>query len=126
MPIHDVLPIHDVVDCETLRLLAHSNFFRVNRAALRTLSKLENMSPSAQGTQIPVRFVCVYVLSTLSFITVSNRVSRCLNHCFRSFRSLFESISIDYKLMELNYFIFETFHLRTLLGSLILYVCTRA
>ena len=93
---------------------------------LRTLSKPENMSPSAQGTQIPVRFVCVYVLSTLSFIVVSNRVCRCLNHCFRSFRSLFESISIDYKLMELNYFVFETFHLLTLLGSLILYVCTRA
>ena len=39
----------------------------------------------------------------------SYRFSRCLDHCFRSFRSLFESISIDYKTLQLNYFVFETF-----------------
>ena len=51
-------------------------------------------------------FVC-----TLPFIAVSNRFSLCLDHCFHSFRSLFESISIDYKTLELNYFAFETFYL---------------
>ena len=46
-------------------------------------------------------FVYVYASSTLPFIVVSNRLSRCLDHCFRSLRSLFESIqSIDYKTLE--------------------------
>ena len=70
----------------------------------------ENMSSSAQAKQIPVRFVCVYASSTLPFIAVSNRFSRCLDHCFRSFRS----ISMDYKTtaaLELNYFVFETSYL---------------
>ena len=35
-----------------------------------------------------------------SYYPVSNRS---LDHCFHSFRSLFESISIDYKALELNY-----------------------
>ena len=52
------------------------------------------------ATQISVCFVCVYVPSTLPFIAVSNRLSRCLDHCFRSFRSLFKLISIDYKTLE--------------------------
>ena len=45
---------------------------------------LKNMSSSAQATQIPIRFVCVHVSSTLLFIVVCNRFSRCLSdHCFR-------------------------------------------
>ena len=75
------------------------------------LLKLENTSSSAQAKQISVRFVCVYVSSTLPFIAVFNRFSRCLDHGFRSFRSLFEPISIDYKTLELNYFVFEMFYL---------------
>ena len=39
-----------------------------------------------------------------SFNSVLNRFSRSLGHRFRSFRSLFESISIDYKTLKLNYF----------------------
>ena len=33
--------------------------------------------------------------STLHFIAVSNRFNRCLDHCFCSFRSPFESISLN-------------------------------
>ena len=54
----------------------------------------------AQATQTSVRFVCVYASSTIPFIAISNRSSRCLDHFFRSFRSLFESTSIDYKTLE--------------------------
>ena len=54
----------------------------------------------AQATQISVRFVCVYASSTIPFIAISNHFSRCLDHCFRSFRSLLESISIDHKTLE--------------------------
>ena len=40
---------------------------------------------------------------------------RCLDNYFFSFRSLFESISIDYvqntAALKLNYFVFETFYL---------------
>ena len=56
--------------------------------------------------------------STLPFLAVSNRFSCCLDHCFRSFRSLFESILIDYKntaALELNYFVFETSNLKLLI-----------
>ena len=49
--------------------------------------------------------------STLHFIAVSNRFNRCLDHCFCSFRSLFESISIEYTTLELNNFVFEAFYL---------------
>ena len=77
-----------------------------NQAALRVVLKPENMSSSSQATQIPVRFVCVYASSTLPFIAVFNR---CLDHCFWSFRLLFQSLSIDYKTLELNYFVFVTF-----------------
>ena len=90
--------------CESLR--AHSNCVDFNQAALRAVLKPENMSSSTQATQIPVRFVCVYASSTLPFIAVFNRFSRCLDHGFRSFPSLFKSISIDYKTLELNYFLF--------------------
>ena len=79
---------------------AHSKCVNFNQAALRAVLKPENLSSSAQATQIPVRFVCVYASSTLAFIAVSNRFSRFLDHCFCSFRSLFESISIDYKTLE--------------------------
>ena len=65
---------------------------------------------SSQATQISVSFVCVYASSTLPFIVVSNRFSHCLDHWFRLFRSLFKSISIDYKTLEINYFVFETFY----------------
>ena len=58
-------------------------------------------------------FVC-----TLPFIAVSNRFSLCLDHCFHSFRSLFESISIAYKTLQLNYFVFKTFYLLPFLASL--------
>ena len=75
------------------------------------------MLSSSQATQISVRFVCLYVWSTVPLNAVSNRFSRCLDHCFRSFRSLFESISIDYKTLELNYFVFETFYLLPFLAS---------
>ena len=40
------------------------------------------------ATQISVRFVCVYASSTLPFNAVSNRFSRCLEHCFRLLLSL--------------------------------------
>ena len=41
--------------------------------------------------------LCMYASSTLPFIAVCNRFSRrCFDQCFRSFRSLFESIWIDY------------------------------
>ena len=86
--------------CESLRSLAHSNCVNFNQAALRAVLKSENMSSSAQAKQISVRFVCVYASSTLPFIAVSNRFSRCLDHCFRSFPSLFKSTSIDYKTLE--------------------------
>ena len=61
--------------------------FRVNEAALRVVLKpdrkhvIERTSNNAS--------------STLPFIHISNRFSRCLDHCFRPFPSLFESISID-------------------------------
>ena len=92
---------------ESLRSLAHSNYVNFNQAALHAVLKPENMSSSAQATQISVCFVCVYASSTVPFIAVSNRFSHCLDHCFRSFRSLFASISIDCKTLELNYFVFE-------------------
>ena len=38
--------------------------------------------------------VSVHASNTFPFIAISNRFSRCLDHCIRSFRSLFESISI--------------------------------
>ena len=53
-----------------------------------------------QATQISVRFVCVYASSRLPFIAINNRCSCCFNRCFRSFRSLFASTSIDYKTLE--------------------------
>ena len=86
-------------------------FPRVNQAALRVVLKLEDISSSVQATQISVRFVCVYASSTLPSIAVSNCFSRCLDHCFCSFRPLFESISINYRALELNYFVFKTFYL---------------
>ena len=51
-----------------------------------------------------VRFACGYNSSPLPFIADS------LNQCFRSFQSLFEYISIDYKgrALKLNYFVLET------------------
>ena len=102
--------------CESLRSLAHSNCVNFNQAALRTVLKPENMSSSAK--QICLRFVCVYALNYASFYRpVSNRFSRCLDHCFHLFRSLFESISIAYKTLELNYFVFETFCLLPFLAS---------
>ena len=104
--------------CESLRSLAHSNCVTFNQAALRAVLNPENMSSSAQATQIPVRFVCVYASSTLPFLAVSNRFNRCLDHCFHSFRSLFESISIAYKTLQLNYFVFKTFYLLPFLASL--------
>ena len=100
----------------SLRSFAHSNCANFNQAALRAVLKLENMSSSTQAKQISVRFICVYASSTLPFIAVSNRFSRCLEHCLCSFRSLFESISIDYKTLELNYFVFETFYLLSFLA----------
>ena len=45
----------------------------------------------------------MYASSTLPFVAVSNRFSRCLDHCFWLFRSLFvvfESSAIDYKTLE--------------------------
>ena len=58
----------------------------------------KNMFSSAQATQMPVWVaLCVRFLFN---IAVFNRFSRCLDHRFRSFRSLFESISIDYKTLE--------------------------
>ena len=85
---------------------------------LHCVSAIGPMLSSVQATQISVHFVCVqYASSTLHFIAVSNRFSRCLDHCFRLLRSLFESISIDYKTLELNYFVFETFYLLPFLAS---------
>ena len=92
--------------CESLRTLAHSNCVKFNQAALRAVLKPQNISSSAQATQISERFVCVYASSTLPFIAVSNHFSRCLDHCFCSFPLLFEFISIDYKTLELNYFVY--------------------
>ena len=55
--------------------------------------------------------LCVRFKYTLHFIAVSNRFSRCLDHCFRLFSSLFESIWIDYKTQQQwSYFVFETFY----------------
>ena len=68
------------------------SLLRVNQAALRAVLKPEIMSSGTQATQIaqiPVRFV--YASSTRPFVAVSNNFSRCLDYCFRSFRSLFES-----------------------------------
>ena len=61
--------------CESARSLAHSNCVNFNQAALRAVFKLENIPSSSQATQIPV---CVYTSSTLPFIAISNRFSRCL------------------------------------------------
>ena len=78
----------------SLRDHSHINF---NQAALRALLNPEIVSSSAQGTQIPVSFVCVYassirfllspfpIVSVAVWITVFARVDRCLN--------LFESIT---------------------------------
>ena len=97
--------------CEYLRSLAHSNcvnFFRVNQAALRAVLKLENMLSSAQTmTQIPVRFVCVCVcvcalqvrFLSSPFAIVS--VAAWITVFVRFDCSMFESISIDYKTLEL-------------------------
>ena len=95
---------------KSLRSLAHFNCVDFNQAALRAVLKPQNISSSSQATQISVSFVCVYASSTLPFIAVFNRFSRCLDHCFRSFQSLFKSISIDYKTLVINYFVFETFY----------------
>ena len=65
-----------------------------------TLTPIVCKHRSSQAKQISVRFVCVYASNTLPFINLSNRFSRCLDHCFRSLPSLFESISIDYKTLE--------------------------
>ena len=50
-------------------------------------------------------------------VIVFNRFSRCLHHCFSSFRSLFEPISIDYNTLELNCFVFKTFYQLPFLAS---------
>ena len=46
---------------------------------------------------------------------------RCLDHCFRSFPSRFQSISIDQKTlehcMERNYFVFQTLYLLPFLAT---------
>ena len=80
---------------KSLRSLAHFNCVSFNQAALRAVLKPQNIPSSSQATQISVSFVCVYASSTLPFIVVFNRFSRCLGHCFRSFRSRFESISMN-------------------------------
>ena len=48
--------------------------------------------------------------------TCGRGLSRCLDHCCRSFLSLFEFISNDYKLLELNYFVIETFYMLPFFG----------
>ena len=70
------------------------SLFRVNQAALHAVLKPENMS--IVNFRLCARFKYV----SNSYYPVSNRS---LDHCFHSFRSLFESISIDYKALELNY-----------------------
>ena len=83
-----------------LRSLAHSNCVNFNRAPVLKPKNMW-MSSSAQAKQLCVRFVCVCASwSTLPFIAVYNSFSRCVDHCFCSFRSLFESISIDYKTLH--------------------------
>ena len=71
--------------CESLGSLAHSRLlcaFNFNEAALRVVLKPETYHEAAQQN-----------------IVVSNRLGRCIDHCFRS---LFESILIEYKTLELN------------------------
>ena len=51
------------------------------------------------------------------FIAVSNSFSRYLDHSFRSFRSLFESISIDYKTLQLTILYLPSFYLLPFLAS---------
>ena len=76
------------------RTFQFRSLFRVNQAALHAVLKPENMS--IVNFRLCARFKYV----SNSYYPVSNRS---LDHCFHSFRSLFESISIDYKALELNY-----------------------
>ena len=73
--------------CRSFRYLFQSFSIEYKTLEQHYLIYLKNMSSSAQATQIPIRFVCVHVSSTLLFIVVCNRFSRCLSdHCFRLFR----------------------------------------
>ena len=95
--------------------MLHSNYVNY-QVALRAVLKPETYHQlSSQATQISVLFVRVYAWSTFPFIAVSNRFSRCLRaasiSCFCSFRLLFDYISIDYKTLRLNYFVFKNFYL---------------
>ena len=66
------------------RAFQSRKLFRVNQTTLRAVLNQKTCHPSAQAIQIQARFVCVYNSSRLPFIAVSNRYSRCLDHCFRS------------------------------------------
>ena len=68
----------------------YASFSLKHPFALFVLARV-GLSPTGKSS-----FVYVYA----SFVAVSNRFSRSLDHCFRSFRSLFESISIDYKTLQ--------------------------
>ena len=66
------------------------------------------------NTNIHTLRLCVSFKYASFYRAVSNRSSRCLDRCFCSFRS---QNSIDYKTLELNYFVFETFYLLPFLAS---------
>ena len=89
-----------------MRSLTHFNYVTFNQAALRAVLKPQNIPSSAQTKQISVSFVCVYASSTLPFIDVSNRFTRCLDHyffalfdrCFNLFHSITKLCSTRAKL----------------------------
>ena len=82
------------------RLIANAFLFML------LLIKSISSSSCTRKTNIHFRFVWECVRFKYAyFIAVSNCLSRCLGHCFCSFRSLF--VSIDYTTLELNYFVFE-------------------
>ena len=125
--------------CESLRSLAHPNCVNVfaltrllfcalclsSRDPLRSSWRGRKSSGSVlkrcvktgkhvikhtSNTNIRAPRLCV------SF-NVDFLLSPCLEHGFCSFRSLFESFSIDYKTQELKCFVFETFYLLPFLAS---------
>ena len=96
----------------SFRSLQYLNLFQSIMKHCSTAAKLFRISKTCHRAHKYHKYPYVSFACTLPiFIALSNRFSRWLNDCFCSFRSLFESILIDYKTLELNYFAFETFYL---------------
>ena len=93
--------------CESLRSLTHFNCVNVNQAALRAVLKPETCHQTHKQHKYPYTSFVWTLPARFLLSPFFNRYSRCLDHRFCSIRSLFQAISIDYKTLELNYFVFE-------------------